>query len=181
MQRFLIFTVVAATSLAAWWHTNPAQFAHASATAMHAGAAVVRAGADMLKTAQPAKAFRAVEVKRGRSGDFTITARINGAPAPMVLDTGATAVMLTHETAKAAGLPLEVLKYSVEVETASGEMRAAPVTLDRLAVGKLVEYSVPALVAPQGQLKSNLLGMSFLNRLESWEVRAESLKMRGYP
>jgi clan AA aspartic protease (TIGR02281 family) len=60
-------------------------------------------------------------------------------------------------------------------------MRAAPVTLDRLAVGGLVEYSVPALVAPQGQLKSNLLGMSFLNRLESWEVRAESLKMRGYP
>jgi aspartyl protease family protein len=181
VQRFLIFTVVAATALVAWWHTNPVQFSRASATAMQAGAVVVRAGADVLKAVEPAKALRAVEVKRGRSGDFTITARINGAPVPMVLDTGATAVMLTHETAKAAGLPLEVLKYSVEVETASGEMRAAAVTLDRLAVGGLVEYSVPALVAPQGQLKSNLLGMSFLNRLESWEVRAESLKMRGYP
>jgi clan AA aspartic protease (TIGR02281 family) len=174
VQRFIIFTVVAATALAAWWHTNPAQFSQASA-------AVARAGVDMIKAVEPTKALRAVEVKRGRAGDFSVPARINGARISMVLDTGATAVMLTHETAKAAGLPLEVLKYTVEVETASGDMRAAPVTLDRLAVGGLVEYSVPALVAPQGQLKSNLLGMSFLNRLESWEVRAESLKMRGYP
>ncbi len=50
----------------------------------------------------------------------------------MVLDTGASAVVLTQEAAKAAGLPLEVLSYSVNVETANGRARAAPVTLDRL-------------------------------------------------
>jgi aspartyl protease family protein len=55
------------------------------------------------------------------------------------------------------------------------------VTLDRLAVGGLTERSVPALVAQQGQLKTNLLGMSFLNRLTSWEVRGDSLRMRGSP
>ena len=51
--------------------------------------------------------------------------------APMILDTGASSVVLTHEAAKAAGLPLEVLSYSVNVETANGRTRAAPVTLDR--------------------------------------------------
>jgi clan AA aspartic protease (TIGR02281 family) len=40
---------------------------------------------------------------------------------------------------------------------------------------------VPALVVPRGQMKSNLLGMSFLNRLESWEVRPDKLMLRGYP
>jgi aspartyl protease family protein len=40
---------------------------------------------------------------------------------------------------------------------------------------------VPALIVQAGQLKSNLLGMSFLNRLESWEVRGDRLMMRGYP
>jgi aspartyl protease family protein len=55
------------------------------------------------------------------------------------------------------------------------------VTLDRLAVGSLVERSVPALIARPGQLKTSLLGMSFLNRLESWEVRGDKLIMRGYP
>jgi aspartyl protease family protein len=37
------------------------------------------------------------------------------------------------------------------------------------------------LVAQHGQLKTNLLGMSFLNRLASWEVRGDSLRMRGSP
>jgi aspartyl protease family protein len=55
------------------------------------------------------------------------------------------------------------------------------VTLDRLAVGKVTEREVPALVAQRGQLKSNLLGMSFLNRLESWEVRGDRLRLRGQP
>ena len=122
-----------------------------------------------------------VELARGRPGDFQVAAQINGARIPTVLDTGASAVVLTHEAAKAAGLPLEVLAYTVAVETANGRTRAAPVTLDRVAVGSIIERSVPALVAQPGQLKVSLLGMSFLNRLESWEVRGDRLLLRGYP
>ena len=124
---------------------------------------------------------RDAEVVRGRGGDFAVTARINGSRIPMVLDTGASSVVLTHEAAKAAGLPIEVLDYSVNVDTANGRTRAAPVTLDRLTVGAVTERAVPALVVPQGQLKNNLLGMSFLNRLASWEVRGDRLRMRGQP
>ncbi len=124
---------------------------------------------------------RVVEVSRTHSGEFALRARINGIKTPMVIDTGATSVVLTYETAKAAGLPLDLATYDVDVETAGGHVRAARVTLDRLAIGKLVELSVPALVVPRGRLKTNLLGMSFLNRLESWEVRPDSLLLRGYP
>jgi aspartyl protease family protein len=124
---------------------------------------------------------RDVEVVRGRGGDFAVSAHINGAKVAMVLDTGASSVVLTEEAAKAAGLPLEMLNYTVNVDTANGRTHAAPVTLDRLAVGGLVERSVPALVAQQGQLKNNLLGMTFLNRLDSWEVRGDRLRMRGNP
>jgi aspartyl protease family protein len=122
---------------------------------------------------------RAVEIARGRSGEFQVGAQINGARVGMVLDTGASSVVLTPEAAKAVGLPLEVLTYSVIIETANGRARAASVTLDRLAVGSIVERSVPALVAQPGQLKVSLLGMSFLDRLESWEVRGDRLVMRG--
>lgn len=124
---------------------------------------------------------RMVEVARGRAGDFSLTTRVNGARVAMALDTGASVVMLTHEAAKAAGFPLEVLKYSVAVETANGRTLAAPVTIDRLAVGNIVERAVPALIAPPGRLSVNLLGMTFLNRLQSWEVRGDRLLMRGYP
>jgi aspartyl protease family protein len=121
------------------------------------------------------------EVVRARSGDFALTAHINGAKVAMVLDTGASSVVLTQEAAKAAGLPIEVLTYTVNVDTANGRTHAAPVTLDRITIGGLIERSVPALVAQTGQLKSNLLGMSFLNRLDSWEVRGDKLRMRGTP
>ena len=124
---------------------------------------------------------RDVEVVRGHGGDFAMTARINGARVAMVLDSGATSVVLTQEAAKAAGLPIEVLDYTVNVDTANGRTRAAPITLDRVTVGGLSERAVPALVVQQGQLKNNLLGMSFLNRLDSWEVRGDRLRMRGSP
>jgi len=99
----------------------------------------------------------------------------------MVIDTGATSVVLTWETAKAIGLPIDMLEYNVDLETAGGHTKAARLTLDRLAVGGLIEKSIPALVVPRGQLKTNLLGMSFLDRLESWGVQADKLMLHGYP
>lgn len=124
---------------------------------------------------------RIVEIARGRGGSFDISTRVNGGTVPMILDTGASAVVLTQDAARAAGLPLEVLSYSVTVDTANGKTRAAAVTLDSVSVGGLTERSVPALIAQPGQLRTSLLGMSFLNRLESWEVRGDKLIMRGYP
>ena len=169
MSRFLLVVLMlAATAGAVVAYTDPEQIARASDTVSEL----------LRKRASPA---RAVQIARGQTGEFALQAKINGVKAPMVVDTGATSVVLTYETAKAAGLPLELLEYDVDVETAGGHTRAARLTLDRLAIGKLVERSVPALVVPHGQMKTNLLGMSFLDRLESWEVRPDSLKLRGYP
>jgi aspartyl protease family protein len=109
---------------------------------------------------------RTVEVARGPGGNFVVATQVNGARVTMIFDTGASSVVLTHEAAKAAGLPLEVLSYSVAVETANGRTRAAPVTLQTIGVGGIVERDVAALIAQPGQLRQSLLGMSFLNRLE---------------
>lgn len=145
----------------------------------------LRDGADrVLAELIPGRAHtkgRMVEIARGRAGEFTVGAQINGAKVSMALDTGASAVVLTQDAAKAAGLPLEVLVYDVSVDTANGRARAASVTLDRVGIGGIVERAVPALIAQPGQLKTSLLGMSFLNRLEGWEVRGDKLIMRGYP
>jgi aspartyl protease family protein len=165
----LVLIMLAATAGAVVAYGDPERIARASDTV-----------SDLLKRrAKPP--VRAVQIARGQAGEFALQARINGVTAPMVIDTGATSVVLTYETAKAAGLPLELLEYDVDVETAGGHTKAARLTLDRLAIGKLVERSVPALVVPHGQMKTNLLGMSFLDRLESWEVRADRLMLHGYP
>jgi aspartyl protease family protein len=168
VSRFLLVVLMlAATAGAVVAYKDPEQVARASDTV-----------AEMLRKRAPT---REVQIARAQNGEFALKAKINGVTAPMVIDTGATAVVLTYETAKAAGLPLELLEYDVDVETAGGHTKAARLTLDRLAIGKLVERSVPALVVPHGQMKTNLLGMSFLDRLESWEVHADRLMLHGYP
>jgi len=170
MIRFLlVVAMLAATAGAVVAYGDPQKIARAGDSV-----------AKMLRqhSLEPAPA---VHIARGQAGEFALHAKINGVKAPMVIDTGATSVVLTWETAKAIGLPLEMLEYDVDVETAGGHTKAARLTLDRLAVGQLVEKSVPALVVPRGQMKTNLLGMSFLDRLESWGVRADKLMLHGYP
>ena len=112
-----------------------------------------RVMAELMPGRAAQRSGRTVEIVRGRGGDFQVAAQINGTRVAMALDTGASAVVLTQEAAKAAGLPLEVLTYTVQVDTANGRARAAAVTLDRLAVGGIVERSVPALIAQPGQLE----------------------------
>ena len=165
----LVLLMLAATAGAVVAYKDPERIARASDSV-----------SELLRKRTTSHAH-AVRIARGQSGDFALRAKINGVNAPMVIDTGASSVVLTYETAKAAGLPLELLEYDVDVETAGGHTRAARLTLDRLAIGKLVERSVPALVVPHGQMKTNLLGMSFLDRLESWEVHADRLMLHGYP
>jgi len=169
VSRFLmILIMLAVTATAVIGYRDPEQLARASDSV-----------SDMLRNRTIAPA-QAVQIPRRQGGEFALHAKINGVTAPMLIDTGATSVVLTWETAKAIGLPLEMLEYNVDLETAGGHTKAARLTLDRLAVGKLVERSVPALVVPRGQMKTNLLGMSFLDRLESWGVQSDRLVLNGY-
>ena len=170
MSRILlVLSVLAATAGAVVVYGDPEQIARASERV------------SLMMGRSTVKPVPAVEIARGQAGEFALNVKINGVKAPMVIDTGATSVVLTWETAKAIGLPLEMLDYNVDVETAGGHTKAARLTLDRLSVGHLVEKSIPALVVPRGQMKTNLLGMSFLDRLESWGVQADRLKLHGYP
>lgn len=122
---------------------------------------------------------RIAEIRRGRSNSFSTTGNVNGKPIGIVVDTGATSVVLTYEAAIAADIPAVDLKYTVNVDTANGRTTAARITLDRISVGGITERFVPAMVAQRGALTTSLLGMTFLNRLDSWEVRGDRLIMRG--
>jgi len=65
------------------------------------------------------------------------------------------------------------------VSTANGTTYAAPVRLKSIAVGPLELRDVEALVAQPGNLNENLLGMSFLKRLRSYEFTGDFLTLRG--
>jgi aspartyl protease family protein len=116
-----------------------------------------------------------VIVNRRLSGEFAITGRVNGARVTFLFDTGASAVVLTADDARRAGVDASRLVFDVPVATANGGALAAEVRLDQVAVGPIVMRNVPALVARRGALEESLLGMSFLERLKSYTVERDRL------
>jgi aspartyl protease family protein len=120
-----------------------------------------------------------VVAARRMDGSFMVQGEVNGAETRFIFDTGASTVVLRAENAAALGFKPETLNYSVPVSTANGAALAAPVVIERLTVGSITERNVRALIARTGVLHANLLGMSFLERLGSYEVRGNRLILRG--
>lgn len=111
-----------------------------------------------------------VEIVRERDGHFHVMAEVGETRATFLIDTGASMVVLTHETARAAGLDLTDMRYLQPVSTANGLTTVAATKLDVVRVGNITLNNVEAAIAQPGLLTANLLGLSFLNRLSRWGV-----------
>jgi aspartyl protease family protein len=120
-----------------------------------------------------------VIVNRRLGGEFIVPATVANARIAMLFDTGASTVVLRAEDAAKVGIDARALKFDVDVVTANGAASAAEVVLDRVAVGPIVARNVAALVARKGALGESLLGMSFLERLQSYSVERGRLVLRG--
>ena len=120
-----------------------------------------------------------VIVNRRLGGEFVVPVAIGATRVAMLFDTGASTVVLRAEDAAKVGVDARALKYDVDVVTANGAASAAEVVLDRVAVGPIVARNVAALVARKGALGESLLGMSFLERLQSYSVERGRLVLKG--
>lgn len=116
---------------------------------------------------------------RKTEGHFIARAKVNGRSVHMIVDTGASTVVLRSEDARRAGIQLNALNYTIPVETANGKAFAARVRLDKVSLGELTLENVDALVTRPGALHQSLLGMSFLSRLHSYEFSGNQLVMRS--
>lgn len=108
-----------------------------------------------------------------RRGHFTLTATVDGAPTRFVVDTGASLVALTLDNARTAGIGRSELSFNQLTQTANGWVHFAPVMLREVRIGPLSIENVPAAVIEN--LDQSLLGMSFLKRLKSFEMREGAL------
>jgi len=104
------------------------------------------------------------------NGHFSLTGEVDGTPVDFLIDTGASSLVLTYEDAERAGIDVGGLTFNRMVETANGMTLQARAVIGELQVGPLTLRNVPAGVAQQGQLFTNLLGMNVLSRFASWRV-----------
>jgi aspartyl protease family protein len=109
-------------------------------------------------------------IEPGQNGHFSVEAEVDGRHLDFLVDTGATVIALREQDAGRLGIYPAAREYTVNVATANGVVRGAPVELGLVEVGSLSVRNVAALVLPDEALGQNLLGMSFLSRVR-WEHR----------
>jgi aspartyl protease family protein len=120
-----------------------------------------------------------VIVNRRLGGEFIVPGNVGATRIAFLFDTGASTVVLRAEDAAKVGIDTRALNYNVQVVTANGAAEAAETRLDSIAVGPIVARNVTALVARKGALNESLLGMSFLERLQSYSVERGRLVLKG--
>lgn len=118
---------------------------------------------------EPTTSGRSLMLEADRMGHFQVEARIDGRRVDFVVDTGASLVVLRGSDAALVGIRPQPRDYTATAITANGKIRAARATIDRIEVGGITIYDVPALVLPDEALAKNLLGVSFLSRLRRYE------------
>jgi aspartyl protease family protein len=118
-----------------------------------------------------------VTFRAGEDGHFHVEARINGTRLRMLVDTGASQVVLSPSDARRLGIDTASLDFRHVSETANGPVSGAPVTLREIAVGSVRLTDVAASVNG-AEMSESLLGMTFLSRLSGFEVSGDRLTLR---
>jgi aspartyl protease family protein len=113
---------------------------------------------------------RSVTLRADSLGGFQANAMINGHSVRVVVDTGATTVAMSSETARRLGVLTQRSDYRLTLSTANGTVEAAPVMLTDVRIGDILVRNVQAVVIPGEALGTTLLGMSFLSRLHKFEI-----------
>ncbi|MEL6298837.1 MAG: TIGR02281 family clan AA aspartic protease [Pseudomonadota bacterium] len=122
---------------------------------------------------------RAVRIRKRPDGHFAVRSEVNGRLVTMLVDTGASKVVLTSRDAAAAGLDVAGMSFTIPVQTANGTGFAAAVRLDSISVGGIRRQGLDALVAKPNALGESLLGMNYLRDLRSYEFSGDFLTFRG--
>jgi aspartyl protease family protein len=118
---------------------------------------------------------RKVIVQSDGRGHFAGTFKLNGRQIDALVDTGATLVAINTSTARRIGVSLAASDFDHEVSTANGTIKAALITVDNLQIGRISLNDVQAVVLNDKALKTNLIGMSFLNRLAKFQAQDGNL------
>jgi aspartyl protease family protein len=114
---------------------------------------------------------RSLEIKNGdigvrliksRSGHYIANGKINDQVVKLMVDTGATDVVVSEKIAKKAGIRK---RRQVTIVTANGETKGWSANITSLQLGQIEERDVRAVIVPSLGDMHALLGMSFLERL----------------
>ena len=115
-----------------------------------------------------------VEVPRSPDGHYHLRLDLDGKSVDFIVDTGASAIVLTRKDARRVGIPLDDLIYSGRARTANGVVRTARARVGEIALGPIRDRDV-AVWVNEGEMERSLLGMTYLQRFDRLEISDRTL------
>ncbi|CAN0656225.1 TIGR02281 family clan AA aspartic protease [Nitratireductor sp.] len=119
-----------------------------------------------------------VMVERSANGHFEVIADVNGQALRMLIDTGASSIVLSDDDARRAGFDPSTLRFQIPVATANGTAMVARARAQEVRIGAIARSDVPVYIAQPGRLGQSLLGMSFINTLSGFELRGDRIVLQ---
>jgi aspartyl protease family protein len=93
------------------------------------------------ESCEPTSSGRSLILESDRQGHFQVEVRVEGRFVDFIVDTGASLVVLREATAAEVGIRPQPRDYTA---TANGKIMAARATIERIEVGGITVYDVPA-------------------------------------
>jgi aspartyl protease family protein len=117
-----------------------------------------------------------VTLSRADDGHFYANIKINDRYVEFVIDTGASAIVLSKQDAEHIGISTDNLNYLGKAETANGTVSTAFIRLDVVKLGNIIDYDLPASVNG-GELFGSLLGMDYINLFREFKINGDRLTL----
>lgn len=118
-----------------------------------------------------------IELRRRDDGHYWLQVNINGKPVRFMIDSGATITAINATTANETGVEVDANGYPIILGTANGRVAAKRGIVRSLAFGphRIQDHQV---VVSENFGDTNVLGMNFLDSMQSWRVEANIMVLQ---
>ncbi len=130
------------------------------------------------REAPPPRYGATVEIERDMDGHFRADVLVNGQRVRMLVDSGASFIVIDEALAQRLGIAPPASAYTGTAMTANGEAQFAPIRLASVRIGDVERVDIPAGVMRGVSLPTPLLGQSFLGTLSEVTISGDRMKLK---
>jgi aspartyl protease family protein len=136
-----------------------------------------RVKADISGTAGQSVSGNEITIRRQDDGHYWLQVDVNGKPVRFMIDSGATTTAVNGNTARETGIQVDTDGYPVFLDTANGSVAAQRGLIQSLKIGTH-EIGQHNVVVSESFGDTNVLGMNFLDSMQSWKVEANVMTLK---
>jgi aspartyl protease family protein len=136
-----------------------------------------RVKADISGTAGQSVSGEDITIRRQDDGHYWLQVDVNGKPVRFMIDSGATTTAVNASTARETGIQVDADGYPVFLSTANGRVTAQRGIIQSFKIGTH-EIGQHNVVVSESFGDTNVLGMNFLDSMQSWKVEANVMTLK---